>query len=91
MARRKKSRGRRRQKISIAATVGLLAALKMTWEARASTNKMVRLWTGYNVAGNEFNIMGAQALIAAGAGAAASMVAAKVGLNRYVKIPYVKI
>jgi len=47
------------------------------------------LWTGWN--GSDWNWRRADALVAAGAGAGVSMVASKVGLNRYVKIPYVKI
>ncbi|GAG58400.1 unnamed protein product [marine sediment metagenome] len=89
MARRKKSRGRRRQKIPIAASVGLIVALKKTWNNRANLDKVLDLWTGWN--GSDWNWRRADALVAAGAGAGVSMVASKVGLNRYVKIPYVKI
>ena len=86
---KKKNGGRRRQKIPLAATIGMIAALKMTWDARSSPMGMMALWTGWD--GSNWKWNRASALMAAGAGGAASMVAAKSGINRYIKIPFVKI
>ena len=92
MARRRKKGGRRRQKIPIAATAGMvigLIQLKKAWSAGGSHGAMVAL-TGYDP-NYGFNYKWATAIIPMVGGAAVSMVAAKSGINRYIKVPFVKI
>jgi len=91
MARRKRKGTRRKQKIPIIATIGLLVALKKSWDLRSQPNRLVEAWTGYQPDNNTFNLRNASCLIPAVAGTVGSMAAAKIGLNRYIKIPMVKL
>ena len=92
MARRKKSRGRRRRKIPIAATAGMLIGLKNLWDGykAGGTSRAMICLTGYDP-NYGFNWKWATATIPMVAGAGVSMVAAKSGLNRYIKIPIFKL
>ena len=90
MAKRKKG-GRRKQKISIAAAAGMVVGIKELWTAyqAGGGQRVMSALTGWN--GTDFNWRRATATIPMIGGAAVSMVAAKVGLNRYIRIPWFKI
>ena len=92
MARRKKSRGRRRRKIPIAATAGMLIGLKNLWDGykAGGTSRAMICLTGYDP-NYGFNWKWATATIPMVAGAGVSMIAAKSGLNRYINIPIFKL
>ena len=91
MAKKRKG-GRRRQKIPIAATVGMLIGLKNLWEGykAGGTGRALICLTGYDE-NYGFNWKWATATIPMVAGAGISMIAAKSGINRYIKVPFVKI
>lgn len=92
MVRRRKKGGRRKQKIPIAATAGMifgLLELKKAYTSGGSHAAMVAL-TGYDP-NFGWNYKWARATIPMVLGAGVSMVAAKSGINRYVKVPFVKI
>lgn len=92
MAKRKKG-GRRRRKISIFSTAGILVGLKNLWDAYqqgGGTQAMVAL-TGYNSISNDFDYKRATAGIPMILGPLASMVASKAGINRHVNIPMFKL
>ena len=93
MAKRRKKGGRRRQKIPIFATAGMIAGLLETYKAykTGGTSHMVLRLTGYHMDQNLWNWKWATAGIPMIIGPAASMVASKAGLNRYVKVPYIKL
>ena len=92
MAKRRKKGGRRRRKISIFAATGFIVGLKALWDARGGgMNQMFLRLTGYDMAAKSFDIKRASAGIAFFGGAAASMVAAKTGVNRYLNIPWFKL
>lgn len=86
-----KKNGRRKQKIPIAATAGMLIGLKNLWDAyqAGGTGRAMRALTGYE--NGIFNWKNASAIIPMAGGAIVSMAASKTGLNRYVKIPMFKI
>jgi uncharacterized membrane protein len=97
MARRRRKGGRRKRKISLFAAGGAVAAVAYLWSAAAAggsfqdkANRMLASLTGIDLFGKTFNIWNAQAGIALAAGAGASMVAAKTGLNRHLNIPFFK-
>ena len=92
MARRRKKGGRRRQKIPIAATAGMLVGIKNLYDSykEGGTGRVMISLTGYDP-NYGFNWKWATATIPMVAGAAVSMAASKFGLNRHIRIPYVKI
>ena len=87
MARRKKRGGSRRKGIRIAATIGIIAGIWETYRVATTTGdpmkQIVKTWTGWDMVGGGWNWKDARAAIAVGAGCGVSMVASKVGLNRY--------
>ena len=92
MARRRKKGGRRKQKIPIAATAGMIFGLKNLYDSYkegGSGRAMIAL-TGYDP-NYGFNWKWATSTIPMVTGAAVSMAASKFGLNRHIRIPYVKI
>ena len=88
-----KKNGRRKQKIPIFATAGILVGLKELWDAyKAGGSKHVILrLTGFHQDIGEWNWKWATAGIPMVIGPVASMVMSKVGVNRYVKIPWFKL
>ena len=96
MARRRKKGGRRRQKISIFGAAGMIVGVYtlitdvMAHKTEAGRFAMIRL-TGFDISNGDWNWKNATAGIPMLVGAGASMVAAKSGLNRYIKVPFVKI
>ena len=98
MARRRKKNGSRKRKISLLSVGGAVAAIAFLWGAQKAgtglpdkANRIFASLTGINLRARDFNIWNAQAGIALFAGAGASMLAAKTGLNRYLSIPYFKL
>ena len=99
MARRRKKRGgRRKSKIPLAATAGVAAALlpiaqtAMSGNLTAAASQLSSGFTGYDPATGAFNAAALQrGLMPIILGVAVSMLAAKAGLNRYLRIPMVKI
>ena len=92
MARRRKKGGRRRQKIPIIATAGMILGLKNLYDsynAGGIDRAMISL-TGYD-ANYGWNWKWATSTIPMVIGAAGSMVAAKSGINRHLRIPYIKL
>jgi uncharacterized membrane protein YjjP (DUF1212 family) len=97
MARRKKQ-GRRKRKISLFAVGGAAAAIAYIWGAvkaggsmQDKANRIFATLTGIDLFGKTFSIWNAQAGMALFGGAAASMIAAKTGLNRHLNIPWFKL
>ena len=91
MTKRRKKGGRRKQKIPLAATAGMIIGIKNLYDAyRVSPANAMMALTGLNV-NMKFDWRTATATIPMVAGAGVSMVAAKSGLNRYIKIPYIKL
>ena len=92
----KKSKGgRRRRKISIFAAAGIVTGLwqlykSVVGQSNPAAHAMIAL-TGYNPLAGTFNWKLATAGIPMIAGAGASMIIAKTGLNRYVNIPWFKL
>ncbi len=82
---RKKKRGGRRRVIRVAATGGALGAGLMAYNAYQSGGApaAVQVMTGYDPSSGTFAFSSATGLHAMLAGAAVSMVGAKLGLNRY--------
>lgn len=89
---KKKNSTRRRQKIPILATSGMLIGLKNLWVAykEGGTHRAMVALTGYDP-NYGFNWKWATALIPMALGGLGSMIAAKSGINRYIRIPYVKL
>ena len=92
MARRRKKGGRRKRKMSLFATAGIVVGLWQLWKHRAAgpDGLFLRL-TGWNMASKQWEYKRATAGIAFLGGAAASMIVAKTGLNRYMNIPWFKL
>jgi len=84
MARRKK-RGGRRRIIRVAATGGAIGAGLLAYNAYQSSGPTgaVQVMTGYDPSSGQFAFSSAVGLHALLAGAAVSMVGAKLGLNKY--------
>ena len=99
VARRKRRGGRRRKsKIPIAATAGFAAAFlpviqtAMSGNLTAAASQLSSRFTGYDAVTGSFNpaaLMAGLAPIVIGT--LVSMAASKAGLNRYAKVPMVKI
>jgi len=85
VARRKKRGGGRRKGIRIGATAGMIAGLYATYqEYKANgTTGVVKALTGYSIPNGTWNWKDARGAIPMIAGVGLSMVASKVGLNRY--------
>jgi len=82
---RKKRRGGRRRIIRVAATGGAIGAGLMAYQAYQSggPSGAVQVMTGYDPSSGTFAFSSATGLQAMLAGAAISMVGAKLGLNKY--------
>jgi uncharacterized membrane protein YebE (DUF533 family) len=82
---RKKKRGGRRRVIRVAATGGAIGAGLMAYNAYQSSGPAgaIQTMTGYDPSSGSFSFASATGLHAMLAGAAVSMVGAKLGLNRY--------
>ena len=83
---------RRRQKIPIFATAGVLIGLKNLWDAykEGGTGRAFIALTGYD-SNYGFNWKWATAGIPMVAGPLASMAVSKIGLNRHINIPMFKL
>ena len=93
MARRGRKKGsRRKQKIPILATAGMIVGLKNLYDGykEGGTHRVMVSLTGYDP-NYGFNWKWATATIPMVLGAGGSMLAAKTGINRYVKVPYFKL
>lgn len=95
MVKRRKNRGKRRRKIPVFATTGLVLGLYnlyTTWRSHKTNPAFVmQALTGYNMADGTWDYRNATAGIPMVLGPAASMLAAKSGINRYVNVPYFKL
>lgn len=98
MARRKKRGGKRSKKIPLAATAGVAAALipiasqAMGGDFVGAANALAERFTGYSPASGTFNPAALQAgLMPILLGIGVSMLAAKAGINRYMRIPFIKL
>jgi len=85
MARRKRRGGGRRKVIRIAAVAGAAGGALWAYKAYQANGAggVIQSYSGYNPSDGSFNIMNATSLMATIAGAAVSMVGAKLGLNKY--------
>lgn len=91
MASKKKTGGRRRRKIPIIATAGLvMGLLNFMDKYKESRHAAMVSLTGYDP-NYGFNWKWATSTIPIVIGAAGSMVAAKSGINRYMNIPMFKL
>jgi len=92
MAQKKKGKSRRRQKIPILATAGMIIGMKNLWDAykEGGTGRAMISLTGYDP-NYGFNWRWATSSIPMFLGAGGSMVAAKSGVNRYIKVPVFKL
>ena len=90
MARRRHSSGRRSHRIHIGATGGAIGAGLLAYNAYqgAGANGVVTVMTGFNPGDGSFHPMAATGLMSLIAGAAVSMVGAKLHLNRYIPKPF---
>jgi hypothetical protein len=85
MARKKKRGGGRRKIIRISAVAGAAGGGLYGYQRYKEHGAagLVEAYSGYNLDRGDFNIMSAKSLHATIAGAAISMIGAKLGLNRY--------
>jgi len=89
VARRRKKRGGSRKKgIRIGATVGIITGLYMLYRDVSEHKSNAGAWaiqslTGFDIASGKWNWRKAHATLPIIAGVGLSMVASKVGLNRY--------
>ena len=90
MARRRHSGSRRSHRIHIGATGGAIGAGLLAYNAYqgAGANGVVTVMTGFNPGDGSFHPMAATGLMSLIAGAAVSMVGAKLHLNRYIPKPF---